>query len=393
MTDHKNIKRTACVFGAGASFAYGIPTLNQLPTSIIEFIKECKSSHFKEVFTIVKSIVLELQGKDLEKEWIDYENLLGQLDYFIRNNSIIHVDNYLLNQDTLTKVFKTLTKIIFSAIDNKTSKFIDNTIFLDNSKELYKNFFDRLWFKTINDNNIPVLSTISFNYDCKLDDEYFDHIWGVVGVESNFNVVPHYIVPIYTFSDGAHLIRNEQYKWTYSKHHELIKLHGSFDWFKCPNCKTIHNYKIVNSYSMYYDDKHSTEEIRNLFDRFKCGICGAKLEHDLVAPILGKNENSTAKELWDGTFKSLIEAQEIIIIGYSFPQSDLAFLNLLQHALNWNRNKPIIKVVDPTSSDAHWEKVNQIFSQKQIGQLETFKGTFEEFIETYPNLEKSEFIK
>jgi len=98
------IKRTSCIFGAGASAAYGIPTLNQLPQEINKYINECKSVHFKETFSLVKKIVFELQGKDIEKEWIDYEHLLGQLDYFIRNNSIIRVDNYLLDKEVLSRV-------------------------------------------------------------------------------------------------------------------------------------------------------------------------------------------------------------------------------------------------------------------------------------------------
>jgi len=327
MEDQERIKRTTCIFGAGASVKYGIPTLNQLPKVVIEYINECKSGHYKEMFSLVKLIVFELHGKDLDNEWIDYEALLGQLDYFIRNNSIIRVDKYLLNQGTLTKVFNTLTKIIFSAIDAKTSTFIgDNVLISNDPKELYKDFLDRLWYKLRNDKCIPVISCVSFNYDCKLDDELFDHIWGVLGTKSNHNVVPHFLVPIYTFSDGVHLVNNEEYKWTYSKHHELIKIHGSFDWYKCPNCKAIHNYKIINSYAMFYDDNHVSEDMRSLFNQLRCGICQTRLEHDLVAPILGKNENLTARELWDGTFKSLFEAQEIIIL-------DIHFLYPTMHSL------------------------------------------------------------
>ncbi|MES2328153.1 MAG: hypothetical protein V4539_01035 [Bacteroidota bacterium] len=384
MSEQSEIKRTSCIFGAGASAAYGLPTLNQLPKAIVEFIASCNSGYLKESFELVKKIALELHGKDLEKEWIDYEMLLGQLDYFIRNNSIIRVGEYLHGRESLQRAFTALTRIVYCTIDSKTSKFSeDKYLIISNERELYRAFFDRIWSKTVNENRVPVISTISFNYDCKLDDEYQDHIWGVLGTESGHNIVPHYLIQLYTVSDAAHMKAGLQYKWSYSKHHELIKIHGSFDWYKCPNCKTIHNFKIVNSYSVLYDESENLEDYRDFFKKLACGICGTRFEHELVAPILGKNENLTARELWDGTFKSLIEAHEIIVVGYSFPQSDLSFKYLLQHALNWNTFRPKITVVDPNTDESYWNKVSEVFSLNNVEEFTRFNGTFSNYIDSF----------
>lgn len=383
MSEQEKIKRISCIFGAGASVDYGLPTMNQLPKAVLDFMEICKSAYLKDHFDLIKKIVRELFGKDLEKEWINYELLLGQLDYFIRNNSIIRIDKSILDRAALELIFKALTKIIFCSIDVKTTKIIENKyILLNNEKELYRSFFDRLWNQILTEKKIPVLSCISFNYDCKLDDEYQDHIGAVLSNITGHNIVPHYLVQIYSFNDAAHLKSGAEYRWSYSRHHELIKIHGSFDWYKCPNCKAIHNFKITNSYSVLHDENEYMKEYSEFFQKLACGICGTKFDHELVAPILGKNENLTARELWDGAFKTLIEAQEIIVIGYSFPDSDLSFKYLLQHALNWNRLNPKITVVDPTTNEAHWDKIKEVFGKSATTQLVQFKGTFEEYINT-----------
>jgi hypothetical protein len=73
----------------------------------------------------------------------------------------------------------------------------------------------------------------------------------------------------------------------------------------------------------------------------------------IIPPEKDKNNDnygSLFDSLWEKTSESITDADEIIIIGYSFPKTDIKSTNLFLDALSKRSNKPKIKILDPNPS-------------------------------------------
>jgi|SRR3972149_10389737 len=85
----------------------------------------------------------------------------------------------------------------------------------------------------------------------------------------------------------------------------------------------------------------------------------------IVPPTWNKSDPGIRK-LWDMAYKELMEAKRIIVIGYSFPETDIYVKSLLALALNENKilqniffinpDKNIVKNASLSLLDKHFEK-------------------------------------
>lgn len=381
----KMLNRVCIIIGSGASVPYGLPTLASLPKHVRRFVDtECEGP-LVEIYQDACLFVDALWGLDLTKDWIDYEELLGVLSYIIRIGGYVRTNSRVLSRHHLARLLEGLPGLLFCAIDQNTFEMKNNnTIVLKKSPDIYRLLLDRCWSSELAKGHVPVLSCISLNYDCLLDDEMTDHIWGIIPESQlavdNLHFLPCYFLDFAQVTDGLHLAKQEQYKWTLSRHHELIKLHGSFDWLICSNCGAVHNVKFFRSYLSRRRIASLPKEVREIAESLVCRVCCGPLDQRLVAPILGKTEDSVVRLLWDAAFKSLATANMIIVVGYSFPPSDLAFRTLVQHALNWNERKPEIRVIDPNADIMFWSRLEAIFPQNRISKFSAFKQSVEQYL-------------
>ena len=76
--------KIAIILGAGASVDYGLPTLFSLSGVVAEFVRNTKSPYWKVVFERTVEITQSLWGIDPSCDWINYESVLGALDYLVR---------------------------------------------------------------------------------------------------------------------------------------------------------------------------------------------------------------------------------------------------------------------------------------------------------------------
>jgi len=105
---------------------------------------------------------------------------------------------------------------------------------------------------------------------------------------------------------------------------KLIKLHGSINWKTARNNKTF-----------------------------------------IVPPTWNKSDPQIRK-LWDIAYKEIISAKRIIVLGYSFPETDIYIKSLLVLALNENKILQNIFFINPDKElarkaclsllDTHFEK-------------------------------------
>jgi hypothetical protein len=121
-----------------------------------------------------------------------------------------------------------------------------------------------------------------------------------------------------------------------------IKLHGSIDWTYCPSQDCPHHW---------------------IFSKFNpvgepCSSCGTSLETVIVPPTMKKSFEKFPKLgfLWHVAFKKLKEADKIIVIGMSFPDSDYYLKWLVRQAMIERRKKdnslPELIIVNKKPEDA-----------------------------------------
>ena len=71
--------------------------------------------------------------------------------------------------------------------------------------------------------------------------------------------------------------------------------------------------------------------------------------YDMFGPLFG--------QIWDGAEQALSEAEEIVVIGYSFPPTDFRSRSLFRSAFLKRRSMPRVAVIDPAPS-----RVAEVFS-------------------------------
>jgi NAD-dependent SIR2 family protein deacetylase len=97
----------------------------------------------------------------------------------------------------------------------------------------------------------------------------------------------------------------------------LLKLHGSLNWYVCPNPNCSNSDKprlCINKY-----------ELENILNPQKCPICGnERCEQYIIPPTSRKviRPNSFLHKLWLIARYKLCLCRQIIFIGYSFPSTD-----------------------------------------------------------------------
>jgi hypothetical protein len=138
----------------------------------------------------------------------------------------------------------------------------------------------------------------------------------------------------------------------------LLKLHGSVNWWLCPNCKAItpvdvpYQTRIPSNLRTAIAPQMPDQSMRFFASRVgrACKLCKASLtgEPFLVPPSWGKNEHrETIQPVWRRAAEELREAEHVFVLGFSFAASDGFFEQLL--GLGTAGGKPLRRfcVFDP----------------------------------------------
>jgi len=164
--------------------------------------------------------------------------------------------------------------------------------------------FARLISQLINDANpAQQVSIITFNYDIGLD------------FALHQNGIP--------FTYGMNGQRDPHQV-------SLLKLHGSLNWAYCPTCKQVIPWDLAN-----YFRTHSINPITEpttIAVPIGSQLHEFKHEHDIektsviVPPTINKRDYQyDLQNVWRLAAKELAEAENIFVLGYSLPETDLFF--------------------------------------------------------------------
>lgn len=135
---------------------------------------------------------------------------------------------------------------------------------------------------------------------------------------------------------------------------KLLKIHGSLNWLYCRKCDEV---------DITMGEKFEADALKELH----CvhNYCTNKYEPLLITPTMFKNyENRIIKETWDCAEKELIDADNLVFIGYALKDEDYQIRCLLMKALlNKKKNYQKVIVIDkkPDNND------NQVRLEENIG--------------------------
>ncbi len=262
------------------------------------------------------------------KSTFSLEEVLGYLEAeeYIGN---IH-NSRISKEDLVTIIFKTILSSLPAL----------KVLFKDKQPDLYKlgwedgSKYDELlkkFVKTLKDDD----TIISFNYDVVID---------------------YYLI---NYRNGAPVnygIKLEGYEDPSNNSISLLKLNGSINWRACPDCRKT-TWLGVNS--LFKTTKTLTDVdkygIYELFETELLYICEhSKRKHIdkdilILPPTWYKRgyKYEIMQTIWRKASEKLENAKEIIFIGYSLPQTDIAFKYLLLSSLAKNKNKFSVQVIDP----------------------------------------------
>jgi NAD-dependent SIR2 family protein deacetylase len=149
---------------------------------------------------------------------------------------------------------------------------------------------------------------------------------------------------------------------------KLLKIHGSMNWLQCSNCQRLF---------VAFDRKIN---IPNYIDAKACRHCkqygiDAKLQGALVMPTFLKDlGNFQIKLVWQNAGVELMEARNLIFIGYSLPHADFEFRQLLSRMLHRNVAVHVVLFDDGTpEGNRRYEEECNRYRQFFSGRTLTFE--------------------
>jgi hypothetical protein len=331
-------KRTAFVFGAGATRACGGPlTAEILPSAFgPDFRERMKKPELAEEFEQCLIRHFHVPPDPRGRTNADYPPLplvLSLLDLVIERdrpltysavNGGASPDHW--SRERLSRAREEVEYVVFEVLN-------------EHLRTVKQNWYEALFDLTVPFGFEPW--AISLNYDILLDNVLFKLAWERPGGSAR---------PAYGCD-----IRTPAYRDIGDEYGRLLKLHGSLHWMYCPCC---HGLEIgMSECGIIAVSCSSLKRIHNQFSLDEhygetakpCSDCGTPLRPVLITPTRAKDyRNPHIQSTWYHAEKLLRQAEHVCFIGYSLPDDDIEVIDLLRRSL-WHLTPDCITVVEYVS--------------------------------------------
>jgi hypothetical protein len=336
--------KTVFILGAGASVGAGAPLM-------ADFLQKAKQLNSLGAFGATApqiQDVLDAAYKDLRpvhvKSKIDYQNIeelfsavdIGQLIHSFGSRSPEMIDE--LRRSIVTFIYRTIEQTV-------EIPFRNGKIGLPNGYDMLSKHVRKKIDQTAR-LGLSEVSFITFNYDTCLE---FSLVRNGIGVDYGLGE---------PFLNEAE--NNFQIKVP------VLKLHGSINWGTCPKCKMLVPSEIDPFRRVGLTDLLDEGQVLRL--NLGSGISGqvhsCRTVLDplpfIVPPTWNKSSSALGlRDVWKRAAVELGSAENIVVIGYSHPPTDMFFKYL--YALGSN-------------TDTHLEKFIVINGPDSSGTKERFEG-------------------
>lgn len=281
------MERIVVFLGAGASKSDGAPLQKELFRAYMESMDESEGYNQKNPF--YNNVKIDLFTFFDVYFGIDLGDTKSMLfPTFEEALGILEVEGSYAGSETVKKykdaIIASMALAIESQLEHKRNQ--ENYQIIDSyHKQLVENLCDR------SGRQVDFLST---NYDLLADNALFSQ-----GRAIN-----------YGFTNQGHGIR-------------LLKLHGSMNWLYCPRCGQIQVKEAADISVNHLLD----------FNAHKCERCGSQETSVIIPPTYFKNfiqYGDNIRRVWENAYEALVNADHIVICGYSFPHADIHIKTLLK---------------------------------------------------------------
>jgi hypothetical protein len=173
----------------------------------------------------------------------------------------------------------------------------------------------------------------------------------------------------------------------------LLKLHGSLNWARCTKCETLRAISMRQIFESQPAPRSASTSprilrhlrIKPLIDRLPphCPDAPVLGVPALVPPSWNKTQYHGAfRRIWARAAKELSEAEQIVIIGYSYPEADAFFHALVALGLADGHRVRKVLVVDPNSEVA--QRVHRMLGPETRPRFEHSLMAFEDWAKDLP---------
>ena len=323
--------KTVYILGAGFSMDAGAPSqfgvieeIYNLKSAYKGHKQEKKISDWVEKFD--KFITLSLRVSDEHKYWYALEDIFTPIDKSIKEGSSFA--GYTSTE--LISFRDVFNKLIILAVRNSIASKNKGNDYI----KRFANHIVNLSQSRIKNEKKDSVSVITTNWDIILDNLTYSILDSQPKPKGlDFSGVVDYCCYISSLEENDHSIKPGLYALGKGRFNvKILKLHGSLNWLQCPKCQRLY-VKFYKRWNGGY-----------VFDRIHCRHCrnnykttpnsSNKLLTNLTMPTFLKNlDNVQNKLIWQNAGIELSEATRVVFLGYSLPQADFEFKQLLSRMI------------------------------------------------------------
>lgn len=349
MTPRKGVREvegpTVFVLGAGASVHAGAPLLRDFLARARDLSKRGavrRPEAFENVFRYVEDLLPAAYHVDVDLKNLEHVWSLAELQRQMGLEGASEVVN-----DLKVVVGETLDQLVFNYGPNGCEP-----------DEAYKRFVKRLLERESARAASTVVgavereTVITFNYDVLLDHALLHR-----GVRPN-----------YSLGTGA-----PQMHLTHPVSREIVvlKLHGSINWGQCPQCEKLVAVASptwrtgpLEKVMLFTGQQVSLNVVSGALAQSECPSCRLRgLEPYMVPPTWSKRiEESALVPVWQAAATALKTARQLVVMGYSMPESDTFMRYLLATALKRSPQLERVVVVNPNVDGTLEQRYRSVFA-------------------------------
>lgn len=337
---------TAFIFGAGFSHDAGIPLLGNFVDTMWEFAIRRKIGQDNlspadiKIFDEVLKIRDTLDGYHGRAMFDDrnIEDILSILSFNTLGGSKADKEKLKSVSRAIARTIDLCCSVKHPGVVSRGTNSIQTS-----GHQVYRNFWHSVFNHVKDSKSLVAPTIITFNYDLVLERSLLQTLIGTTygrytnlapfsGIRLNYHYDDHpgadYKITYVSYkdvsshgfntSDGSVLEEHPHGSTHDPLEINLLKLHGSLNF---PSSKTAQQ--------VPFNLTHSLE------DPF------------ILPPIFNKMTNKSPTKMWQTALDKLRSAKNIVIVGYSLPQTDIYMQYFLKAALGPNRNLNKITVFDP----------------------------------------------
>jgi hypothetical protein len=347
------MSKNVFILGAGASAKAGVPLLKDfLRVANTIRIGNSLSQTDRALFDLVFRARTALTAIN-SKSRLDFDNFEEIYSAFDMASLIQRLGD--LDQKSVLELPSAMRRLITVTIEKSMKLPVYNDLQIQ--KALPPEPYDRFIKGIAHLSKSDEVALITFNYDLALDYAlYFNRI--------AFN---------YGLDNGTGL--------------DLLKLHGSLNWGRCSNqsCRGICIWSLADYFKQFkwnlYDVEDASLEVaERLIGRTHCHPETLERDPVLIPPTWNKGGfHNELSSVWSKAAAHLAEAENIFVIGYSFPPSDQFFKYFFAVGSigqeGWIEK---IRVVDPDPSAEVENRFKQLFGPMALSKFALRRAKFED---------------